>query len=294
MSNITNKHNLPQTLVNLAKRDPYTRGNARISVTQLIGSPKIRILQAEKQAEIITDVSETLWSLLGRALHTVVEQGADESHIPEERLFTEIAGWRLSGGVDLQLLGNNSDGARQVGLSDYKMTTAWAVMNPKPDWERQLNCYAYLIEKEKGWEVTDLTINAVIRDWSRHEAERREDYPQVPLVVLPQTLWTMKAREEYITERIKIHQDAERAFDWGEELPECSDEERWFKPGKLAIMREGRVKALKLFDITEREQAEEYAKENKATVTERPGENKRCESFCKVAPWCEQFKRLQE
>jgi len=294
MSNITNKHNLPQTLVNLAKRDNYSRGNARISVTQLIGSPRIRILTAEKQAEIVTDVSESLWSLLGRALHSVVEQGADETNIPEERLFTEVLGWLLSGGVDLQLLGNNSDGARQVGVSDYKMTTAWAVMNPKPDWERQLNSYAYLIEKEKGWEVTDLTINAVVRDWSRHEAARREGYPQAPLVVLPQTLWSFKAREEYVTERIKIHQEAERAFDWGEAMPDCSDEERWFKPGKLAIMKEGRVKALKLFDINEREQAEAYATENKATVTERPGENTRCENFCQVAQWCDQFKRLQE
>lgn len=293
MSNITNNHNLPQTLVNLAKRDTYTRGSARISVTELIGAPQIRLIRQEKQSEIVTDVSEMLWALLGRAMHSVVEQGADEQHIAEERLFAEVAGWLLSGGIDLQILGSASDGGQEVALSDYKMTTAWAVMNPKPDWERQLNCYAYLIEKTRGWTVTGLTINAIVRDWSRHEAERREGYPKIPLVVLPQTLWTPEAREAYVTERMKIHQDAERAFDWGEPIPECTDEERWFKPGKLAVMREGRVRALKLFEINEREQAEEYAKENKGYVEERRGENTRCESFCKVATWCSQFKAIQ-
>ena len=234
-----------------------------------------------------------LWSLLGSAMHHVVEQGADDQHIAEERLFAEVAGWKLSGGIDLQVLGSASDGGQEVALSDYKTTTAWAVMNPKPDWERQLNCYAYLVEKTRGWTVTSLTINAIVRDWSRHEAARRDDYPQVPLVVLPQTLWSPQAREAYVTERMKIHQDAERAFDWGEQMPECSEEERWFKPGKLAVMREGRVKALKLFDTNDKERAEEYAKENKGYVEERRGENTRCENFCSVSQWCEQFKAIQ-
>jgi hypothetical protein len=293
MPNITNNHNLPQTLVNLAMRDTYSRGNANISVTELIGSPRIRILRSEKRSEIVTDVSELLWPLLGRALHNVVEQGADEQHVAEERLFTEVAGWRLSGGIDLQLLGTGSSGERQVSISDYKMTTAWSVMNPKLDWERQLNCYAYLAEKLRGWEVVDLTINAIVRDWSKHEAARREGYPETPLVVLPQTLWSFAERERYVTERMKLHQDAERSFDWGEPMPECTDEERWFRPGKLAVMKDGRVRALKLFDMNEREEAEAYAKENKGRVEERPGENTRCDSYCQVAQWCDQYKKLK-
>ncbi len=168
MSNITNKHNLPQTLVNLAKRDNYSRGNARISVTQLIGSPRIRILTAEKQAEIVTDVSESLWSLLGRALHSVVEQGADETNIPEERLFTEVAGWRLSGGVDLQLLGNNSDGARQVGLSDYKMTTGSRLPN-----------YIKVLSQKRM--IRDI-FRTVAHEWvheHQHSVEKRKIGPDI-------------------------------------------------------------------------------------------------------------------
>lgn len=294
MSNITNKHNLPQTLVNLAMRDTYSRGSAKISVTELIGSPKIRILRQEKRSEIVSDVSDMLWSLLGRAMHLVVEQGADEAHIAEERLFTEVAGWVLSGGVDLQIIGKDASGGVTVGVSDYKTTTAWAVMNPKMDWERQLNCYAYLIEKVRGWTVTELTINAIVRDWNRHEATRRPDYPATPLVVLPQVLWTPEAREAYVLERIKAHQVAETAFDFQDPMPDCSEEERWFRPGKLAVMKEGRVKAMKLFNISEREEAEQYAADNKGYVEERPGENARCDSFCPVSKWCSQYASLQQ
>lgn len=293
MSKITNKYNLPQTLVNLAMRDNYSRGNANISVTELINSPRIRILKQKHHNDIVTDVSELIWPIIGRALHHVVEQGADENNIAEQRLFTEVKGWRLSGGIDLQILGSGAEGERVVGISDYKMTSAWAVMNEKADWERQLNCYAYLVEVVHGWSVNSLTINAVVRDWSRHEAARKEGYPQVPIVVLPQTLWSFAERERYVRERMKIHQDAEGAFDWGEPIPDCTDEERWFKPGKLAVMKDGRVRALRVFDVTERDEAEAYAEENKARVEERPGENKRCENHCNVSQWCEQYRRIK-
>ena len=293
MARITNKYGLPQTLVNLAMRDNYSRGNANISVTELINSPRIRILKQKHRDEIVTDVSELIWPIIGRALHHVVEQGADENHIAEERLFAEIYSWRLSGGIDLQMLGAGSEGESVVAISDYKMTSAWAVMNQKADWERQLNCYAYLVEKVRGWTVTSLTINAIIRDWSRHEAARKEEYPQVPMVVLPQTLWSFAERERYVFERMKIHQDAERSADWDEPIPECNDEERWFKPGKLAVMKDGRVRALKVFDVSEKEEAEKYAQENKARVEERPGENVRCDNHCAVAKWCNQYQEMK-
>ncbi len=115
---ITNKYNLPQTLVNLAERDTYSRGNANISVTELINSPRIRILKQQRRAEIVQDVSELLWPLLGRALHNVVEQGADENHLAEERIFDVVSGWRLSGGIDLQILGSGAEGERLVAISD--------------------------------------------------------------------------------------------------------------------------------------------------------------------------------
>jgi hypothetical protein len=114
------------------------------------------------------------------------------------------------------------------------------------------------------------------------------------MAVLPQRLWSMEEREAYIVERVLIHQDAERRDQWDEALPECSDDERWYRPGKLAVVKDGRVRALKLFEADEIEEAKAYAAENKARVEVRPGQNTRCESFCPVGEWCEQFARLKE
>lgn len=291
---VTNRHGLPQTLVNLAMRDTYTRGAAHISVTELIGSPRIRIMRGRHKGEIVQDVSEMLWSLIGRALHTVVEHGADEDHIPEERLFLEVNGWKVSGGIDLQVTNRDVDGNPiSVALSDYKFTSAWAVMNVKPDWERQLNCYAHLVEQVKGVPVTGLSINAIIRDWSRREAARKPEYPQAAAQVVPIRLWSTEERASYIKRRVEMHQDAERRDAWQEDLPLCTDEERWFAPGKLAVVKDGRVRALKLFEANETEQAEAYAAENKAKVEVRPGENKRCDTFCPVSQWCEQYAAIK-
>lgn len=291
---ITNRYGLPQTLVNLAMRDNYTRGASHVSVTQLINSPRIRIMQDRHKAEIVQDVSEMVWSLIGRALHSVVERGADEDHLPEERLFLDINGWRISGGIDLQVSNRDVDGNPiSVALSDYKFTSAWAVMNQKPDWERQLNCYAFLVEQVKGVPVTGLSINAIIRDWNRREAARKPEYPVAPAQVIPIRMWSPEERSQYIVERVTLHQDAERRDAWQEPLAECTDEERWYSPGKLAVVKEGRMRALKIFDEAEREAAEAYAEANKARVEARPGENKRCDAFCPVSRWCEQYAAMR-
>jgi hypothetical protein len=293
MVTVTNNLNLPQTLVNLARRDNYSRGKSRLSVTQIIDSPRVRVLREKHDNEIVTDVSDMVWPLMGRAFHYVVEQGADNEHLPEERLFMTVNGWVISGGVDLQRLGVEPGGTVSVAISDYKLTSAWAIMNNKADWERQLNIYAHLVEKTKGYRVKGLEIIAVCRDWNRHEAGYKEGYPQAPISIVPQRLWDEAERASYIQSRVALHQEAERLQEWGESPPECSEEERWYRPGKLAVMKPGGKRALKVFEWDERDEAEEFAKANKAEVEERPGLNTRCESFCSVSAWCEQFKKIK-
>ena len=63
-SSITNKHNLPQTLVNLAESRNYSRGKSDRSITQLIDSPQISILSEHHQEELTADISERIWILL--------------------------------------------------------------------------------------------------------------------------------------------------------------------------------------------------------------------------------------
>ena len=38
---VTNKYNLPQTIVNVLNRPTYTKGKAHLSVTEALSSPRI-------------------------------------------------------------------------------------------------------------------------------------------------------------------------------------------------------------------------------------------------------------
>ena len=123
---ITNKHNVPETLVALASRDYYTKGKADYSVTEIISPPRIQRLRRAHHEQMEQDVSDMLWQLLGSALHVVAERGAADGHITEERLFTEIDGVKLSGAIDIQKV--ESDGTI---ITDYKFTSAWALRQDK-------------------------------------------------------------------------------------------------------------------------------------------------------------------
>ena len=139
---ITNNHGAPATLVALARKNYYSKGDADYSVTELLSPPRVRRLQQRHDAVLTNDVSDMLWALLGSALHVVAERASAEDHVTEERIVAEIDGVKVSGGIDLQEM--TSDG---VIITDYKFTSAYSVMNEKKEWEEQLN-YVY-----RDWET---------------------------------------------------------------------------------------------------------------------------------------------
>lgn len=286
---LTNKHGLPESIVNALRRPEYSKGKAHLSVTQLINSPKIVALSKKFQDELESDVSEMVWSLFGSAIHKVLEHGKDSNHIVEQRLHAEVDGYRISGAIDLQVINENGR-----SIKDYKTTSAWAVMNEKVEWEQQLNCYAWLAEKATGQPVTDLGIVAIIRDWSRRDATRNEAYPQAPIKELPITLWPMEKREEYIRSRVHAHAEAEFAIESEGDLTPCTPEEMWEKPTTWAVKKEGAVRAKSVH--TTREDADMVLTGlGKGYVIEvRPGSRTRCESFCPVNHRCQQWREYQE
>lgn len=282
---VTNKHNVPETLVALATRDYYSKGKADYSVTEIISPPRIQRLRRQYNEQMEQDVSDMLWQLLGSALHVVAERGVADGHITEERLITEIDGVKLSGAIDIQKV--ESDG---IIITDYKFTSAWALRQDKPEWEAQQNIYAWLVEKVKGQKVKGVQICALIRDWSRREASVKPDYPQAPIQVLELPLWPLATTEAYIKERIEAHRMSKVQADWGDELPPCTDDDRWVRETKYAVKREGRKTAIRVLD-TQHEADELAAKEN-GYVEVRKGEAIRCTgNFCGVAQWCSQYQQ---
>lgn len=283
---LTNKHNLPQSIVNALHRPSYSKEGAHLSVTQLINAPKIVALRARFEDEIETDASDQIWSLFGNAIHQVLEHGKDASHVVEQRLHAEIDGWHISGAIDLQII--NPDGT--VSIRDYKTTSAWSVMSEKLEWEHQLNVYAWLVNRVHGVEVRDLGIVAIIRDWNRRDAAAKESYPQAPIKELPIKLWDKDRIESYISDRISRHSAMEFAIESNDDLPECSPDEMWERQTVFAVKKKGGVRAKAIYqDESEAKKViESLGKDFELEV--RPGERVRCKNFCQVNQFCKQWR----
>lgn len=281
---ITNKYGLPDPIINALHRPTYTKGGANVSATELLTSPRIVQLRRKHSEELEQDASEMVWSLFGSALHNVLEHGKDDRHIVEERLHTTLDGWSISGAIDLQTVENGT-----IKVSDYKTTGAWAVMNEKADWTSQLNIYAWLVQTAKGIPVSSLEIVAIIRDWAKREADRKDDYPQAPIVTIPIALWSMEESETFIRNRINKHADALMSSETGSALPECSPADMWERPSAWAVKKIKGVRAKSVhYSEEDANKALEVAGKEYA-IEFRPGERVRCQNYCAVSQFCEQW-----
>ena len=285
---LTNNFNLPDTFVNVIKRPQYSKGDSQISATEILNSPRIVQLKRKHWDQLTEDASDMVWSLFGSAVHNILQHGQDENHVVEERLFTTFDSWRISGAIDLQTF--QSDGS--VVISDYKVTSAWAVQQQKTEWVDQLNLYAWLVERVKAHPVIGLQIIGIVRDWSRREAALKDTYPQAPIVTLTIPLWDFETRERFVKDRLTLHNEANFAAISGQ-MPECTPEEMWEKPTTYAIMKDGGVRAKKVCTTEEEAESLIRTKFPGHKIEVREGGRTRCEGFCQAAPFCEQYQRYQ-
>jgi len=282
---LTNKYNLPETFVNVLQRSNYTKGKAHLSVTELINSPRITQLRKKHFDEIEEDVADKVWAIFGTAIHAVLEHGKGENHVIEQRLHANMDGYDISGAIDLQEV--DEDG---IHISDYKTTGAWAVMNNKKDWEQQLNCYAWLVEKVKKVPVKSIKIIAIIRDWSRRDAGFKEGYPEAPIKSIDVPLWSFQDREDFIKEKIRLHSDALFALETGDNLPVCTPEQMWEKQTSYAVLKVGGKRATAVFETQEEADEKLQSLGKGYEIQVRPGERTRCANFCQVRDFCNQWK----
>jgi hypothetical protein len=286
--NITNKFNLPEAFLSFARGGKYDRGNADISVTTLIDSPRVNILKQQRRDEIETDVSDMIWPLFGTAVHHMLESSTPKGNVTmEERLFVDINGWIVSGQIDHQ-----EEVGGFIHISDYKVTSVWSVIYGKADWANQLNCYAHMVRLAKGADVRSIRIVAILRDWQRREAQFKPDYPQAPVAVVDIPLWDAAKAQAYMEERVHLHQNAQMMWDAQEAVVECTDEERWTKPDTWAVMKAGGKRATKVFD--NQDDATKWVVEQAPTrggysVVRRDGGRTRCEQYCSVSEFCTQW-----
>ena len=117
------------------------------------------------------------------------------------------------------------------------------------------------------------------------------DYPVAPISVIPIPKWTDEEQEQFIEERVSIHQQAEADYLISKELPLCSDAERWRRKDTYRVMKKGRKSALRVLDT--QKLADEYVSghddKSKLTIEFLKGEAIRCKDYCDVAEFCNQY-----
>lgn len=281
---LTNRLDLPQPLYDAVANDGYSRGNADISVTQLIDPPRRVELIRRHDDELEEDVSDRIFSLFGQAIHTILER-ADRTGDVENRLFAQVGEWTVSGQYDRVALVPN--GAGEIVLQDWKTAKVNEVINGiKPERELQLNCLAYLARLH-GYQVDAIEAIFILRDWSKVRAHKGGGYPPQQVHVAPLPLWDNDRAAAYIRERVTLHRNVREGR---VPLPDCTEEERWADPDKFAVMQKGRKRATKLCDWEAEAVAYINNKDLKdAYIERRPSTSTRCQFYCSAAPVCDQW-----
>ena len=190
----------------------------------------MRTLLAERFDDIEEDVTEQLNFFKGNNLDKAFDLLAsrtDYQFLTQEKLELLIDGITVVGIPDIVLKDD-----RGWGIIDNKACKCGTIHYPGTlkEWERQLNCYAYLLWKLKGIEVSWIENHMYFQDYSPLKA--RDGYPDYGFNIHKQPLWSITEQENYIRSQLEYH--ATSPYD-------CPEEERW---SDIVVLKKGRKNAL--------------------------------------------------
>ena len=169
---ITNKHNLPQSLVNAVTTERHNKEGS-VSATTLLQGVKQIILTERYWNDIQDDVSDRVWALFGTAVHKLLEE-CNPNAFTEEKFEVKRGPKTVTGQVDLYDM-------EEKTITDYKTASVWKIKFQNfDDWRRQGLIYSWLL-KQEGLEVKRCRFIAMLRDWTKGEAQRTADYPQAQI-----------------------------------------------------------------------------------------------------------------
>lgn len=319
---LTNKYGLPVEYA--AKKDSYSSGGSDITASSIARPVRLRALEKRHDAELTQDVSDRLYTTDGQVRHLILERAGQDDALVEVRLFADVLGWKLSGQFD-HLTFREDRGI----LSDHKNVKSYALKHIKNEWIIQLNVLRWLIHENLGWDMKELRIKATVRDYSKTQSARcgalnmmdslcgkfwkegREPseeeslpfhqkvldacgYPPLGYFGISLPVWSLQETKEYIEKRIRENQAALSLKD--DDLPHCSEEERWKRPDVFAVMKDGGKRAVSGGVLYSRDEADAKVSSLGAGyhIEERPGESVRCTHFCSVKSFCNQGRSAQE
>lgn len=292
---VTNVMGLPKPFVEAATNDhEYTEG--RYSVTEVLGGTCEAILKRRHADDIEEDVSDRVWAILGTAVHEILRQAeASDTQMQENWLSVKLeglaSGYELSGIFDLY---DDSTGT----VTDYKNagTIKWQKQDFE-DYRMQTLLYCWLLQ-QIGFAAWNGEIVMILRDWSKGKAKFDKDYPQqqVQRVSFHFSDKDMEEAEEFVYMWFIMVKHEETVPD--DCLEPCTPEQRWHRPNKYAVTKDGNKRATRVFDDPDEasalcdELSEKTGKPHHVEV--RVGGDAKCESYCPVAEFCPYWKGLQQ
>ena len=287
---ITNKLGLPKQLVELVDNN-YKPTPHQYSCTTILKPTRQVILERRYGDEIEQDVSDMCWMIFGIAVHSVIENATeDEGQFKEEKLkvdlgkyWKELKGYYLSGRSDMIDL-------IEKKITDWKTCSAWKVIfKDFEDWRKEMLIYAWAV-KDMGFEINKGEAVAFIKDHNKTKSKIDAQYPNLPI-------WVEKFKfndkefteiEQFVYNKFIELKNNENTSD--DELPMCTDEERWREPTKYAVKKKANKTATKLHDtLEEAEQHLENLEKNYPNIYEivvREGADKKCIDYCSCCKFC--------
>lgn len=269
------------------------------SATSLIDPPR-KVQLTKRYGHLCKPPIESMIAaLVGTAVHEKMEKLLRLANVKNPDYMLErsvIHPCHVGENMETRLVAGRFDILyKERDLYDIKTAKTWKlIFDPDMiDWHQQQNIYAYLL-KMRGIEIKTLNIVAFYLDWIEANAIRDRHYPQSPIVQYKLKLWDWVEISDFITQRLQMHVRAEDLKD--EDLPECTMEERWERLPTYALMKNAKAKrATKVIREGSFEDALRAARSTKGMGSDsfievRHSVRKRCEKYCKVNEYCNQYK----
>lgn len=279
---ITNELKLPQVLVDLIVREQREYVDGRYSVTELLNGTKEIILKRRHNDKLVTDVSEHIAKLFGTAFHHLFELNDKEQDKIEQKIeYAVTKDFTLSGRYD------RSD---DYVIEDYKTTRVNKYLNKDfSDYRRQGLMYAW-IERKNGRYIDKLRFYLFLKDYTAIRSKSDSNYPKAQIQVWEYQITTsdMQEIESYIMDKANDILEANRLKD--DEIPYCSEEQRWNSGTKYAVMKNGAKRATAVFNDLKEAQ---HATSNGYYIETRKGEDMKCDNYCEVKEYCNYWRKKQ-
>jgi len=205
--------------------------------------------------------------------------------------------WKLRGGKWTLVGTDDHYEELSATVMDWKITSVWSVLFADHNWEEQLNVYGWM-RRKLGYEVKKLKVWALLRDWQKSKAKYGGDakYPKIPFVEVEVPVWSMKKCEDYAYGRL---------IEFTGDPKPCTPKDKWQVPTCYKVMKKNRKSALiatqyvngekrSLLSVAEAMDAarkKDIAVDGaKIWIQEFQGECKRCQDYCIVNSFCEQYR----